>query len=248
MLFMKSRINIKFFAAVIMLFVFSSPCYADEVQDLLNFYVNKFKPEKALLIIAERPDSTGLFSDIYMDLKGLNIDNFRLAGLTFRMKGVQFNEPSEWKRGNVECKDAMQVLATASILENDINHSIENKSFGTDDHWHNVQMSINPKGLSGRGYYKAGFLDVLINIDSGLKIVKGKELWLNNPKVKVNKLDMPDYMTKQALSRIQPLVDLKKFPLPVILSKVQLKKGSAVLSTRTLPKELTGGIRYKYPK
>ena len=245
---MKSRIKIKFFAAIITLFIFAGSCYADEVQDLLNFYVKKFRPEKALLIISDKPDPTGMFNDIYMDLKGLNIDKLRLESLTFRMKGVQFNEPSEWKRGNVECKDAIQDLATAAILERDINHSIENKSFGSDDHWHNVQMSINPSGLTGKGYYKAGILDVLINIDSGLRIAKGKELWLNNPKVKVNKLDMPDYMTRQALSKIQPLVDLKKFPLPVTLHKVQLKKGSAVLSTRTLPKELTGGIRYTYPK
>ena len=245
---MKNRSKVKFFAAMIMLISFASSSYADEVQDLLNFYVKKFNPEKALMIISDRPDSTGLFNDIYMDLKGVNIDNFRLAGLTFRIRGIQFNKPSEWKRGNVDCTSAMQVLATASILERDINHSIENKSFGGDDHWHNVQMSINPNGLTGKGYYKAGFLDVLINIDSGLKIVNGKELWLNNPQVKVNKLDMPDYMTKKALSRIQPLVDLKKFPLPVTLHKVQLKKGSAVLSTRALPKELKGGIRYAYPK
>ena len=238
----------KFFAVMIMLLSLVSVSYADEVDDLLNFYVKKFNPEKALLVISGKPDATGMFNDIYMDLKGVNIDKLRLAALTFRMKGVQFNEPSEWKKGNVECISAMQVLATASILERDINRSIENKSFGSDDHWHDVQLAINPKGLSGKGYYKAGILDVLINIDSGLKIAKGKELWLNNPKVKINKLDLPDYMTKQALSKIQPLVNLNKFPLPVTLHKVQLNKGSAVLSTRTLPKELSGGIRYNYTR
>ncbi|MBQ4469137.1 MAG: DUF2993 domain-containing protein [Synergistaceae bacterium] len=240
----------KVFAVMIVLLslVSVSVSYADEVDDLLNFYVKKFKPEKALLVISGKPDATGMFNDLYMDLKGVNIDKLRLAALTFRMKGVQFNKPSEWKKGNVECESAMQVLATASILEKDINRSIENKSFGSDDHWHDVQLAINPKGLSGKGYYKAGILDVLINIDSGLKIVKGKELWLNNPKVKINKLDLPDYMTKQALSKIQPLVNLNKFPLPVTLHKVQLNKGSAVLSTRTLPKELSGGIRYTYTR
>ena len=238
----------KLFALIIIAFTLTGTCHADEVQDLLDFYVNKFQPEKALLVISDKPDSTGLFSDIYMDLKGVKIDKLRLAGLTFRMKGVQFNEPSEWESGHVDCKSAMQVLATGTILESDINHSIENKSFGTDDHWHDMHLSITPKGLTGRGYYKAGFLDVLIDIASGLKIAKGKELWLNNPQVKVNRLDLPDYMTKKALSSIQPLVDLKKFPLPLSLHKVKLQKGSAVLSTRILPKELAGGIRYTYQK
>lgn len=247
---MKHRI--KFFMIALILLLFVSDSYADEVQDLLNFYVKKFKPEQALLVISDKPDSSGAFSDLYMDLKGVNIDKLRLANLTFRMKGVQFNAPSNWKKGDVVCKSAIQVLAIGTILESDINRSIENKTFGKDDHWHDVSLKINPSGLSGAGYYaaKAAFmnLDILININSGLKIVKGKELWLNNPLVKVNKLDLPDYITKKALSRIQPLVNLNKFPLPLTLHKVELRKGSAVLSTRTLPKPLEGGIKYTYKR
>lgn len=109
-------------------------------------------------------------------------------------------------------------------------------------------MTITPEGLSGRGYYKFGFLDILLEIDSGLRIVKGKELWLKDPKVKVNTLDVPDYVTRKALADIQPLVDLNKFPLPLTLHKVALKNGSATLSTRTLPHEPSEGIRYTYTK
>ena len=230
----------------------SNLSYADEVNDLLNYYVNRFQPETASLVISQKPDETGLFSDIFMDLKGVMIETLRLDRLTFRMSGVQFNEPSEWAKGNVECKDAIQIQALASLLEKDINHAIEAKTFGDEDHWHDVTMSITPKGLNGKGYYKADAklfnLDILLEINSGLKIVKGKELWLNNPVVKVNKLDVPDYVTKKALTRIQPLVDLRKFPLPMTLHKVELKKGNAVLSTRTLPKALTKGLKYSYNK
>ena len=58
-------------------------------------------------------------------------------------------------------------------------------------------------------------LDILIEIDSGLKIVGNKELWLKDPQVKINRLDLPDYITNQALSQIQPLLDLNRFPLPI---------------------------------
>lgn len=231
---------------------FANTGHADEVQDLLNFYVTKFQPERALLVISDKPDNTGLFNDIYMDLKGVMVETLRLDRLTFRMKGVQFNAPSNWKSGNVECTKVIQIQALGTILERDINKSIENKTFGDDDHWHDVSMSINPKGLDGKGYYRAKALfmnlDILLEINSGLKIVKGKELWLNNPAVKVNKLDVPDYVTKKALSQIQPLVDLNKFPLPMTLHKIELKKGVATLSTRTLPKELTNGLKYSYAK
>ena len=236
---------------VLAVLIFVLPCVAcaDEVNDLLDFYVKKFTPEKAVLIISDKPDSTGLFNEVYMDLKGVVIDKLRLDSLTVQMRGVQFNEPSQWAEGNVECKDAISVLASAKLLESDINRSIENKNFGKkDEHWHDMSMKITPQGLGGRGYYKYAFLDILIEIDSKLKIVKNKELWLDNPQVRVNKLDVPDYVTKKALGKIQPLVNLRKFPLPLTLHKVELKNGEATLSSKKLPQALKDGLTYKYAK
>ena len=242
----------RFFTAFLIILLSFPPAYADEVDDLLSYYVKRFNPETAELSISHKPDNTGLFTDLYMNLKGVMVETLRINHLTFRMKGVQFNEPSEWAAGNVECKDAIQIQALAEILEDDINKAIEAKTFGDKDHWHDVSMSITPKGLHGNGYYKADAgifnLDIALDITSGLKIVKGKELWLDNPVVKVNKMDVPDYVTRKALTRIQPLVDLNRFPLPMSLHKVDLKKGSAVLSTRTLPKSLTQGLRYNYKR
>ena len=239
-------------ALVIIAVLLSTACYADEVNDLLNYYVRRFKPETASLVISQKPDKTGLFNDVYMDLKGVMIETLRLDRLTFRMSGVQFNEPSQWKKGNVKCSDAIQINALAVLLERDVNRAIEAKTFGKKDKWHDVSMKITPSGLDGKGYYTADAmlfnLDILMEITGGLKIVKGKELWLNNPFVKVNNMDVPDYVTKKALSRIQPLVDLNKFPLPLTLNKVELKKGTALLSTRTLPKALTKGLKYSYTK
>lgn len=232
------------------LFVLTGTCFADEVDGLLNFYVRKFQPEKALLIIQDKPDESGMFTDIYMELQGVVIEHLRLNRLVFRMKGAQFNKPSEWPKGKVECKSAIQILALANLLERDINRTIETQTFGDDgsSEWHDVSLKITPKGLGGKGYYKFGFLDILLEINSGLKIVKGKELWLNNPQVKVNTLDVPDYVTRKALSDIQPLLDLNKFPLPLSLHKADLKNGNATLSTRTLPQKPATGITYTYTK
>ena len=235
--------------AVFLLLIVPCTSFADEVNDLLNFYVNRFQPEKALLVISDKPDKTGKFNDIYMNLTGVVIEKLRLDSLVVRMRGVQFNSPSEWKKGNVKCSDAISVLATSTILESDINQSIADRTFGKGDgEWHDLLLRINPTGLSGSGYYRYSFLDIRIDIDSRLKIVKGKELWLDDPFVKINKMDLPDYVTNKALSKIQPLVDLRKLPIPLALHKVELKKGSATLSSRKLPEPLTKGLKYTYTK
>lgn len=239
----------KILTALILVCVMAGASCADPVDDLLAYYVGKFGVEAGKIIVDALPNETGYFGDIYMSLKGLMVEGLRIDNVTVRMKGVQFNEPSNWKSGNVECKEAISALAVAEIYETDINKAIAAKTFGDgSDEWHDLAMSIKPSGLSGKGYYKFGILDILIEITSNLRIVKGKELWLRDPKVKINKMNLPDYVTKQALSKIQPLVSLTEFPLPLSLHKVDLKNGSAVLSSRTLPQPFKGGLTYSYPK
>ncbi|MCR4818028.1 MAG: LmeA family phospholipid-binding protein [Fretibacterium sp.] len=223
---------------------------ADDVSHLLAFYVNRFTPEELKLTVSGHPDATGRFAELYMDLTGVMIENVRLDKLTFRMYGVQFNSPENWASGNVECRDALQIHALGTILQSDINKSLEVKTFGDDDHWRKVSLAITPGGLRGKGYYIAKVLfvtlDILIEIDSGLKIVKNKELWLDNPEVRINRLDLPEYITNKALSQIQPLLNLNRFPLPMSLHKVTLEEGRAILSTRQLPKPMEKGISYHY--
>ncbi|MBQ7193473.1 MAG: DUF2993 domain-containing protein [Synergistaceae bacterium] len=239
----------KIFAVILFVLMMAGVSFADPVDDLLSYYVSKFGVERGEIIVDALPDETGRFTDIYMSLKGLVIEDLRIDNVTVRMKGVQFNEPSNWKDGNVECKEAISIQGVANIFEDDINNAIKAKTFGDGrDEWHDLSMKIEPSGLSGRGYYKFGFLDILIEITSNLRIVKGKELWLKDPQVKINKMDLPDYVTKQALSKIQPLVNLNEFPLPLSLHKIELKKGNAVISTRSLPQPFSEGLRYSYTK
>ena len=220
------------------------------IQKLVDaYYVGEYGVEKGEIMVDALPDDTGRFSDIYMSLTGLVVEGLRIGSVTVRMAGVQFNEPSNWKSGNVECKDAISVNAVAEIFEDDINRAIAAKTFGDgNNEWHDLALGIKPSGLSGKGYYKFGILDILIEITSKLRIVKGKELWLQDPQVKINKMDLPDYVTKQALGKIQPLVDLNRLPLPLTLNKVQPKNGSAVLSSRNLPKPLPSGLTYSYSR
>ena len=234
---------------MILVCILSGASLADPVDDLLAYYVGEYGVEKGEIMVDALPDDTGRISDIYMALTGLMVEGLRIDKVTVRMKGVQFNEPSNWPSGNVECKDAISVQAVAEIFEDDINRAIAAQTFGDGkNEWHDLALHINPSGLSGKGYYKFGILDILIEINSNLRIVKGKELWLRDPQVKINKMDLPDYVTKQALGKIQPLVNLNRLPLPLSLNKVELKKGSAVLSSRTMPKPLSSGLNYSYTR
>jgi hypothetical protein len=220
----------------------------DSVSRLLKKYVEEFSPEELLLEIDEQPDD-GRFRDLYMDLRGVLVDGVRLDRLTFHMSDVQFNDPSDWSE-NDESLSALQIYAYCLLEEDDINRRLSAATFGKDGHWKNISMKISPSGLYARGVYSADLLffslNILLEVESGLRIVRNKELWLDDYKVRVNALGVPDYVTRKAISQIQPLLDLGRFPLPLRLHSVEFRKGMAVLSTRRLPDPLQNGIVYRY--
>ena len=222
----------------------------DPISRLLAYYVDEFAPEELFLSVDERPDDTGRIRDLYMDLTGVPIGGVRVDKLIFRMNDVQFNSPSEWAAGNVECKNALQIYAYCLLKEADVNRYLTTKTFGRDDHWSKISMKISPSGLYAQGTYSAKVLfvtlDILIEVESGLKIVDNRTLWLDGYKVRVNTLDVPDYITRKAVEQIQPLLDLGRFPLPLKLHSAKLESGRAVLSTRIPPKPIQDGITYRY--
>jgi len=222
----------------------------DPVSHLLAFYVGEFTPEELFLSIDEQPDDSGGIRDLYMSLTGVLVNGVRLDRLVFRMKGAQFNSPSEWPYGNVVCENALQIYAYGILKEDDVNRHLETMTFGRDDHWADISIRITPSGLRARGTYSARILfvtlNILLEVDSGLKIVENRALWLDDYKIRVNRLDIPGYITRKAVEQIQPLLDLGRFPLPLKLHSVKFENGQAVLSTRIPPVPLQNGITYHY--
>ena len=245
----------KFFIATIFFIFLSSSVYASEqdVQNLINYYIKRFSPEKAVMMASGMPDQTGYFNDVYLDLQGVLIEGLRLDSLRVRMLGVQFNSPSEWAEGNVKFDKAMQIYGYGHILETDINNALKSKTFGKEDVWHDMSIKINKKGLHGRGYYLAKTflvnLDILIEISTGMKIVGMKKLYFDKPAIKINRMDLPDAITNKALADIQPLLDLNEYPdLPVKLHKIIFSEGEVTLTTKNPPEIIKNGITYKYEK
>ncbi len=246
----------KIILAFIFMLLLNFPAFSateKDVQNLIGFYVKKFTPEKADMIASGLPDENNEFNDLYMSLNGIVVEDMRLDTICVRMTGVKFNAPSEWANNNVEFDRALQIYGYGKILEKDINEALKSKTFGENDDWHDISIKITPAGLYGKGYYHVNTMllkfDILIEITSGLKIVANKQIWLDHPVVKINRLDVPETITNKALADIQPILDLNRYPdLPIKLNKIEFKNGEAILSTKIAPKKFDGGLKYKYAR
>ncbi|MCL2767804.1 MAG: DUF2993 domain-containing protein [Synergistaceae bacterium] len=254
-------LRIVFVAALSLLFaipVFSADfSYKGKVEPtsvtsrLFKFYIEKFDPESAELIIEEEPDGNALFRNIYMDIVGCNVSGVRIDRLTFQLIDAQFNSPEEWESGDVDCVSSLEAYATCRLLEDDVNADLQHRVIGDgDDSWRNLKLRISPNGISGSGIYSVTLLftfEILIEIESKLRIVGGQEVWLEDTTLRLNRLDVPEYITNMALDQIQPILDLKTVTLPLRLNKIIFKEKEAFFETRTHPSRFEG-ITYTYVK
>jgi len=215
---------------------------------IMREFVDGMDPLEAEMIIDRQPDESGRLKRIYVNLKRPLIGGVRLENLSFEALDVRFNPAGEWESGPVEVQDMLAVYAEGILLEDDINRSLQNREFGGDEHWHDLKLDFRSSGIFAKGYYLAEFifkLDILIEINGELAIRNKRQIWLDNYRLKVNRVDVPRRITDKAISKIQPILDLSRFIFPLDLDSVEMDSKQILIRSRYLPEKFDG-IVYRY--
>lgn len=250
---MKNRLSAIFAGFLLLVFSSGSSFAGDSPargELLLRHFVGEFAPEKMTMIIDEEPDPAGYVREIYMDITGCLIGGVRMDSLKVKAVGVQMNLPEEWGEKGLDVREILNVHAFAKILEKDLNDNLLSKEFGDDDHWNNLQVDMRPEGIYARGNYLVTMLfrlNILIEIFSRFKIVDSQQVWLDDYTLRVNRVDVPQFITDQAVEKIQPLLDLRKFIFPLKLNSIQYGEDSLTITSRVLPEPFEG-IVYEFKR
>jgi hypothetical protein len=217
-------------------------------ERLLQYFVEEFRPERMTMIMENEPTDEGLVRELFLDVTGCDIGGVRIDSLKLRATGVTLNPPALWEEEGVDAREIINVHAFARITEDDLNENLLQKQFGDDDEWHNLQVRMTPDGIYARGNYHARVLftlNILIEIFSKFRIVDMQQVWLDDYTLRVNRVDVPGFITEKAVSQIQPLLDLSKFIFPLRLTSITFEQGGMLISSRIIPQPFEG-IRYEY--
>jgi len=216
---------------------------------LFKAFAEGLKPESMEMILDEEPDVTGRVRRLYLDLLGCELGDVRIERLEIEALDTRFTDPQGWESPGPDVVDMLSVNARAAILESDVNRAIADAAFGDDDgHWHDLSLDFRKSGVYAKGYYTIRFLftlDILIELEGRFGIVGGKQVWLEDYTMKVNRVDLPEVLTDRAVSQIQPIIDLEGFIFPLTLKTIVQTDDRVVLESRMLPQKFDG-IRYCY--
>lgn len=256
------RFNTAIVAAFLVTAILAGSCKAGEVHSfngnvdkttsgavLFSAFADGLRPESMQMVLNDEPDEDGRVGHLYLDLYGCDLGGVRIDRLEIEAVDVQFTPPSEWAKKGPDIENMLAVYAQTTILEKDVNAAISDAAFGDDDeHWHNITLDFRDNGVYVKGYYLATVifkLDILLELEGRFGIVKGKQVWLEDYTMRVNRVDVPDFITERAIGNIQPIINLEEFVFPLTLETVILKEDRVTLQSRVLPKCFSG-IQYNF--
>lgn len=256
------RFHTALVAASLATAMFAGSCNAGEIHSfygnvdrttrgtvLFSAFADGLKPESMQMILDDEPDEDGRVGHLYLDLHGCELGGVRIDRLEIEAVDVKFTPPSDWPEKGPDIENMLAVYAQTTILEKDVNAAISDAAFGDDDeHWHDITIDFKDNGIYVKGYYLATVifkLDILLELEGRFGIVKGKQVWLEDYTMSVNRVDVPDFITERAIGNIQPIIDLDEFVFPLTLKTVIQKDDMVTLQSVVLPKRFPG-IQYDF--
>lgn len=221
---------------------------ASRGEELLKALVDFSDPDSVELVLDGEPDENWNVRDLFFHVKGGRFaGKIRVEEIALSASFVSFAPPGEGR--GLSVKKAMRSNLQVSLLESDVNGAIRMFTSEKDGDWKDVSVRfVPPRNLEARGRYhlKNPGLVILAEVSTGLAIRDGVEIWLEDTQLKINRGEQTDTV-REAIRKLQPVVDIRKFPFPVTLAVLKTGNGCLEIASRTRPCPFDG-IVYRYSR
>lgn len=221
---------------------------ASRGEELLKALVDFSDPDSVELVLDGEPDENWNVRDLFFHVKGGRFaGKIRVEEIALSASFVSFAPPGEGRELSV--RKAMRSNLEVILLESDVNGAIRMFTSEKDGDWKDVSVRfVPPRNLEARGRYhlKNPGLVILAEVSTGLAIRDGVEIWLEDTQLKINKGEQTDTV-REAIRKLQPVVDIRKFPFPVTLAVLKTGNGRLEIASRTRPCPFDG-IVYRYSR
>lgn len=217
-------------------------------EELLKALVDYTDPDSLELVLDAEPDESWNVRDLFFRVRGARFGGkIRVEDFALSASFVSLVPPSEGK--GLDVKQAMRSNLEVVLLESDVNGAIRLFTSGKDGDWKDVSVRfVPPRNIEARGRYhvKNPGLVILAEVSTGLAIREGREIWLEDTRLEINNSEQTATV-REAIEKLQPVVDVRKFPFPVTLAVLKAGDGRLEIASRTRPCPF-GGITYRYSR
>lgn len=171
------------------------------------------------------PEQTALgrFKKIVVHTSRGSIDNLTLSRADIDFEDVQLDTRKLLVEDKIDPVSMSNINMDVSILETDLNTFLDAKSKSIKVDRPRILIRSGNMELSGSTKY--GLVKVEFWTTGNLTIKDGREIWFHSSRMKVNRMSMPRSFVGMIIKKINPVLDLKKFPFKLNLDAIELKPG-----------------------
>lgn len=216
-------------------------------ETIFDAFLSGLRPESMEMIMDGVPDKNGRVRRIYLDLEGCHVGHVRIERLQVDAMDVTFTHPSTWDETGPGVELALLVRTKALVSEDDVDAALRSGIFGgIEENWQDMRLRFRDGGVYVEGYKKVLFLNVFFELQGRLDIRQGREIWLTDYSMRINRVNAPEMLAERTVSQIQPLIDLGTFPFPLNLKRAIQRNDYLILESRNSPEPFDGKLfRYK---
>lgn len=208
---------------------------------LFAFLLSVTNPDSLELRMDEPPDGEGRIRHASFVIRGACFGGLRVEKIAAEFFFLELNPPREWRSGrrhSLRVNGVLRTNAEVVILDSDINDALG--AFPV----RRGRLFINffPGSLRVLGLYETELGRIRVETASSLAVENGNQIVMETPGIRVNGHDRTDAF-RQEIAGLNPLLDLRNFPLPAARWILRADHGALTLSTPLPPKAAEGMIR-----
>ncbi len=198
------------------------------IEKKLISSMNKILENPASLSIVLTPinaenTARGRFKKVSVHTARGSVDNLALNRADIDFEDVQLDTTKLLNEEKIDPVSMSNIYMDVSVLEADLNKFVEAKSKSIKVDRPRIEISSGSMRLSGSTRY--GLVKVEFWATGELSVKDQREIWFHARKMKVNRMTMPRSFVGMIVKKINPVLNLEKFPFKLNLDAIELNAG-----------------------
>jgi hypothetical protein len=166
----------------------------------------------------------GRFEKIWVKTDSGSVDNLVLNKADLEFLDVHLDTTKLFREEKIDTVSVGQINMDVIIKESDMNLFLANKAAKINVD--NPKVTMRPGKIEVSGSTKYSFMKVSFWATGVFSVKDAKAIWFHSHKLRINGIGMPRAFVGNLIKRINPVLNLEKFPFKLNLKDIRIEPGA----------------------
>lgn len=174
------------------------------------------------------------YETISINLKNALFDALNVETASIDIKNISFDAFALFAQGRLRVLSQQEIAAHINVAEDDLNAYLKNKAEKIKVRKPYVRFAGEKLVLGGT--FKYGIFVIKFDATGIFKIVEDTKVHFDIKRLEVNQMRMPSNFVRKVILKINPIMDLEKFPFKLVMKTIAVSGKHLIFSSKQVIK------------